>query len=86
MKNSLISIDLAKNVFQVCVLDMHNQVTLNKRVKRNHLAQLIAQQKPGLLAMEACYSSHYWASLFSEMGHDVKLIPAQHVKPFMWGK
>jgi transposase len=35
--------------------------------------------------MEACYSSHYWARLFSEMGHDVKLIPAQHVKPFVRG-
>jgi transposase len=35
--------------------------------------------------MEACYSSHYWARLFTEMGHDVKLIPAQHVKPFVRG-
>jgi transposase len=85
-KHGLIAIDLAKNIFQVCVLDAHNQVTLNKRVNRSHLAQLIAQQKPGLLAMEACYSSHYWARLFSERGHDVKLIPAQHLKPFVRGK
>jgi transposase len=84
-KHSLIAIDLAKNSFQVCVLDPHNKVTLNTRVKRSQLAQLIAQQKTGPLAMEACYSSHYWARLFSEMGHDVKLIPAQHVKPFVRG-
>ena len=84
-KHNLIAIDLAKNSFQVCVLDAHNHVILNKRVKRSQLAQLIAQQKPGPLAMEACYSSHYWARLFTEMGHDVKLIPAQHVKPFVRG-
>ena len=84
-KHSLTTIDLAKNSFQVCVLDAHNHVTLNKRVKRSQLAQLVAQQKTGLLAMEACYSSHYWGRLFTEMGHDVKLIPAQHVKPFVRG-
>ncbi|WP_316369658.1 IS110 family transposase [Candidatus Thiodiazotropha sp. CDECU1] len=84
-KHSLIAIDLAKNSFQVCVLDSHNHITLNKRIKRSQLTQLIAQQKTGLLAMEACYSSHYWARLFAEMGHDVKLIPAQHVKPFVRG-
>ncbi|MCG7988599.1 MAG: IS110 family transposase [Candidatus Thiodiazotropha weberae] len=84
-KHSLIAIDLAKNNFQVCVLDPHNKVTLNMRLKRSQLAELIAQQKPGPVAMEACYSSHYWARLFSEMGHDVKLIPALHVKPFVRG-
>lgn len=35
--------------------------------------------------MEACYSNHYWARLFTEMGYNVKLIPAQHVKPFVRG-
>jgi transposase len=35
--------------------------------------------------MEACYFNHYWARLFTEIGHEVKLIPAQHVKPFMRG-
>ncbi|MEW8626346.1 MAG: IS110 family transposase [Candidatus Thiodiazotropha sp.] len=84
-KHSLIAIDLAKNSFQVCVLDTHSHVILNKRVKRSQLVQLIAQQKPSSLAMEACYSSHYWARLFTDMGHDVKLIPAQHVKPFVRG-
>lgn len=84
-KHSLTAIDLAKNSFQVCLLGANNHIALNKRVKRSQLAQLIAQQKPGILAMEACYSSHYWARLFTEMGHDVKLIPAQHVKPFVRG-
>ena len=35
--------------------------------------------------MEACYSSHYWGRTFSSMGHDVGLIPAQHVTPFVRG-
>ncbi len=43
------------------------------------------QQSPVLVAMEACSSSNYWARKFEEMGHTVKLVPAQHVKPFVKG-
>jgi transposase len=43
------------------------------------------QQAPTMVVMEACYSSHYWAREMAKLGHDTKLIPAQHVTPFVRG-
>ena len=84
-KHSLIAIDLAKNVFQVCTINANNRVLMNKSFNRKSLPEFIIQQSPTIIAMEACYSSHYWARLFSGYGHQVKLLPAQHVKPFVRG-
>ena len=84
-KHTVIAIDLAKNVFQVCILDENGKQTANKRLSREKLHEFIANQSTALIAMEACYSSHYWGRAFSEMGHTVRLIPAQHVKPFVRG-
>lgn len=58
---------------------------LNKQVSRAKLPDLLANQEPANVAMEVSYSSHYWARLFTQMGHKVCLIPAQHVKPFVRG-
>lgn len=80
-----IAIDLAKNVFQVCIVSPDMIVKSNQQLKRHALAEYIAKQPKGMIAMEACYSSHYWARTFEAMGHSVKLIPAQHVKPFVRG-
>ena len=85
MQSNTISIDLAKNVFQVCVVSSDRKVLLNKSFSRHKLPEFIANQPISVVAMEACYSSHYWARLFSQMGHDVHIIPAQHVKPFVRG-
>jgi len=82
--SSLISVDLAKSVFQVCGLN-HHKVQFNKALRRSQLLAFFAQQEPTQVVMEACYSSHYWAREFSKLGHQVRLIPAQHVKPFVRG-
>lgn len=85
MNNStVIGVDLAKTVFQVGVMS-NGKLTSNKQVKRTRLHALIANHPPSTIAMEACYSSHYWAREFEALGHTVKLIPAQHVKPFTRG-
>jgi len=83
--HSLIAIDLAKNVFQVCIVNSNNRVLMNKSFNRNALSEFMIKQKPALVAMEACYSSHYWGRLFQSDGHQVNLLPAQHVKPFVRG-
>lgn len=83
--DKLIAIDLAKSVFQVCVLDSNNAVTLNKQLTRSKLQQFLAQQEHSIVVMEACYSSHYWGRFCQELGHHPRLIPAQHVKPFLRG-
>jgi len=82
--HTVIGIDLAKTVFQVAALEK-NKVVSNKQYKRQPLKELIANHAPCIIAMEACYSSHYWAREFERYGHQVKLIPAQHVKPFTRG-
>lgn len=84
-KHNLISIDLAKNVFQVCGVTSRNNPTFNKQLKRRELAEFMANQAPCKVAMEACYSSHHWARCFETMGHTVTLLPAQHVTPFVRG-
>ena len=67
-QNSLIAIDLAKSVFQDCVL-VNNKVITNKTIRRSQFFAFIAQQKPQKIFMEACYSSHYWAREFIALKH-----------------
>ena len=81
----LIAIDLAKTVFQVCVFDENNEVKSNTQFKRKRFIEHLAQYQPTTVVMEACYSANYFGRLFESYGHTVKLIPAQHVKPFVRG-
>jgi transposase len=85
MTNSVISIDLAKNVFQVCVLNEHRVAVLNQKVKRQDLLKTVANLEPHRVVMEACYSSNHWGRELQRIGKDVGLIPAHHVKPFVVG-
>jgi transposase len=83
--HSLVSIDLAKTVFQVCRFADSNKILTNKKVSRKKLNQEIAQLNPTTIVMETCYSAHYWGRTFEQYGHTVKLVPAQHVKSFVRG-
>lgn len=84
MDIKVIGIDLAKNVFQICVLLTDNTVYKNYKVTRAKFLHDIRQYPDGtLIAMEACGTSHHWGRLFSAEGYRTKLIPAQHVKPFV---
>lgn len=82
---SLVSVDLAKSVFQLCQFTEDVKILSNKKVSRKKLHQEIAQLNPTTIVMEACYSAHYWGRTFEQYGHRVKLVPAQHVKPFVRG-
>ena len=81
----LISIDLAKNVFQVCVLNEHNKPVFNKKVTRNKLVHTVMKFSAPRIVMEACYSSNYWGREFQSLGYSVDLIPPHQVKPFVVG-
>lgn len=78
----VIAIDLAKLVFQVCVLSLAGKVVSNREVKRDKLVDYLRNFEPCILAMEACFSAHYWGRVFQAMGFEVRLIPPQHVKAF----
>ena len=55
-----IGLDLAKNVFEVCGVDMRDHVVLRKTLRRDALPQFFAELPPCLVGMEACSSSHYF--------------------------
>ena len=76
--HTIIGIDLTKSVFQFAVMS-NGQIISNQRLKRSTLIQFIATTPPTTIAMEACYSSHYWARVCESHGHKAQLIPAQHV-------
>ena len=85
MKCSVISIDLAKNIFQLCALDENRLVIINKKVKRSNLLHELRQFEPTRVVMEACYSANPWGRRIEKLGHRVQLIPAFIVKPFVVG-
>ena len=82
MKVRAVGIDVAKNVFHLHGVDERGQVVVQKRVSRSKLRVTIAQLPPCLIGMEACGSAQYWAREFQKLGHIVKLISPQFVKPY----
>jgi len=83
MKITTIGIDLAKNVLQVHGVDAHGKVVLRKQFKRAQVAEYFVKLTPCLVGMEACGSAHHWARLLQGLGHTVKLMAPQFVKPYV---
>lgn len=81
----VVGIDLAKNVFQIHGRDARGKVVMEKSVKRLKLKDNITALGNCMIAMESCSSSNYWAQEFRRMGHKVKLMAPQHVKPYVQG-
>ncbi|PIQ42489.1 MAG: IS110 family transposase [Gammaproteobacteria bacterium CG11_big_fil_rev_8_21_14_0_20_46_22] len=85
MNITLVGIDVAKTVFQLCCANEHGKIIARKRLQRAQLLQKISQILPCTIVMEACGSANYWAREFEQLGHTVKLIAPQYVKPFVKG-
>ena len=83
MKITTIGIDLAKNVFQVHGVDERGKTVLKKQLKREQMAPFFANLVPCLIGMEACGSAHFWAHKLQRLGHTVKLMAPQFVKPYV---
>lgn len=80
---AVIGIDLAKNVFQLHGIDKQGQCVLKKMLRRSQMLKFFARTEPCLIGMESCGSSHYWARELTALGHDVRLMPPQYVKPYV---
>ncbi len=80
---SMYAVDTAKSVFQVHGEDAGRSVRVQKRLGRGQFLGFFSRQPPTVVVMEACGSSHHWARELIGLGHDVRLIPPQHVKPFL---
>ncbi len=84
-KITTIGLDLAKNVFHVVGCNEHGKIIRKRMLKRPQVLAYFANLPVSLVGMEACASAHYWARELGALGHEVKLIPPQYVKPYVRG-
>jgi transposase len=83
MKITTIGIDLAKSLFQVHGVDERGKAVLRKQLKRKDVLSFFANLEPCLIGMEACGSAQYWARKLTTLGHTVRLMAPQFVKPYV---
>lgn len=79
----MIGLDIAKSVFQAHVEDGQGRVLAQRRLRRAEVEKFFARQPRSLIGIEACGSAHYWARRLSGLGHEVRLIPAAYVRPYV---
>jgi transposase len=79
----VIGVDVAKSVFQIHGADASGRAILRQQLRRAQVVPFFAQMSPSLIGMEACGSAHHWARTLREMGHTVRLMAPQFVKPYV---
>lgn len=79
----MLAIDLAKDVFELAFADVTGRIVERRRLKRGPFAACLDNRVPLRVVMEACGSAHAWARRFARLGHEVVLLPAQHVRPYV---
>ncbi len=85
MKITTIGLDIAKSVFHLFAVNQTGRLIKKKQLKRKQVLGYMVKLEPCLIVMEACGGAHYWAREFVALGHDVKLIAPQYVKPYVKG-
>jgi transposase len=83
MKATTIGIDLAKNVIQVHGVDERGNAVVRRQLKRDQVLAFFGNLVACRIGMEACGSAHYWARELEKLGHVVKLMAPQFVKPYV---
>ena len=74
---------MAKQVFQIHGVDAHGKVVVRKQLRRKEVEAYFTKLPPCEIGMEACSSSHYWARRLQGLGHRVKLMAPQFVRPYV---
>src|SRR5260370_29144607 len=83
MELHTIGIDLGKTVFHLVGLNLRGEVVVLKKFSRKQLLHFTSNLQVKLIGMEACGGSHFLGRALREQGHEVRLIPAQYVKPYV---
>jgi transposase len=78
-----IGMDTSKHIFQLHGVDAAEKPVLRKRLGRKAMVDFFAKLPPTVIGIEACGASHQWARVLAPLGHQVKLIAPQHVKPYV---
>lgn len=80
---TIIGIDLGKNWFHLIGLDGRGATVLRRKLNRVQLAEYAATASPCIVVTESCPGSQYWGRVFTNAGHEVRILPAQFVKPYL---
>jgi transposase len=85
MKITTIGLDLAKNVFHAVCFDKHFKEHGKRMLRRHQVLQYFSKIPTCCVGMEACSGASYWGRELKKLGHEVKIIPPQHVKRYLAG-
>ena len=83
MQITTIGLDIAKNVFQVHGINASENVVVRKQLRRSQVLAFFKALSPCLIGMEACATAHYWTRELTNLGHEVRLMPAKDVKAYV---
>lgn len=83
MECTTIGIDLSKSVFQLSLADSKHRIVARRRLSRGQFSRFLVNTEPVRLVMEACSTAHYWSRFAVQHGHQVKLLHAHYVRPYV---
>jgi transposase len=83
MSIAMIGLDTAKSVFQLHAVDAAGKVVAKRKLRRTELAAFFTAQAPCTVVMEACGGAQHWARVLAGLGHDVRLLAPEAVRPFV---
>ena len=83
MNITTIGIDIAKRIFQLHGIDKNGKVVLKKKLMRDQVLNYMANLPKCLVGIEACGGANYWGREITKLGHEVKLMAPQFVKPYV---
>jgi transposase len=78
-----VAVDVAKTVFELAIANAQGRVVTRRRVNRRQFAHFLATTPPAHVVMEACGTAHYWGRCAQQHGHQVTLLPAVYVRPYV---
>lgn len=82
MKNVVIAVDLAKDVFEIAVAEKSGRIVERRRMTRSQFERFWATREPCRVVIEACGTAHHWARTLMALGFEVTLLPPKYVKPY----
>jgi transposase len=83
MSITMIGLDTAKSVFQIHGVNAAGKAEIRRKLRRHELIAFFEKQAACTVVMEACGAAHHWARMLTGLGHSVKLIAPEAVKPFV---
>ena len=83
MSIAMIGLDTAKSVFQVHAVDEAGTTAVRRKLRRSELIMFFEKQEACTVVMEACGAAHHWARVLIGLGHEVKLVAPEAIKPFV---